>query len=79
MKSRKEKQKILFILIYIQKGETKQEKGDFPAMNLIKKVLCYTDEGKTHRKLHGVSNWEGKKRKKLCTDCKVQGWKKQIF
>lgn len=41
MKGKRKAEKKKLILIYIQRGKTKQEKGDFPAMNLIKKV-CYT-------------------------------------
>lgn len=39
-----EKRSKKFILIYIQRGKTKQEKGDFPAMNLIKKLLLQKQE-----------------------------------
>lgn len=55
-----QREKIPFYLNLHTKGETKQEKGDFPAMNLIKKVFAYTEQTK---KLHkSVGRGEARRR-----------------
>lgn len=59
----KQEQKNPFHFNLHTKGETKQEKGDFPAMNLIKKVFAYTEQTKKLRK--SVGRGEATRRRML--------------